>query len=114
VARSVRDVYLNVFQRSQHEIGRLWQMNQITVAQEHYCTAATQWIMVQLYPYVFGTERIGRRLVAAETGGQLSHSAIVAREYGLPAVVGVRDAIRLIREGQFVVVDGTAGTVHLE
>lgn len=68
---SVRDVYLHVFQPAQHEIGRLWQMNEISVAQEHYCTAATQLIMSQLYPYIFGTERAGRTLVAACVGGEL-------------------------------------------
>ncbi|MGD9047491.1 MAG: cobalamin-dependent protein [Anaerolineae bacterium] len=68
---SIKDVYLHVFQRSQYEIGRLWQMNQITVAQEHYCTAATQLIMSQLYPHLFGTDRIGRRLVATCVGDEL-------------------------------------------
>jgi pyruvate,water dikinase len=52
--------------------------------------------------------------VVAETGGQLSHSAIVAREYGLPAVVNVKNATRLIREGQRVIVDGTRGKVYLQ
>lgn len=52
--------------------------------------------------------------VVAETGGQLSHSAIVAREYGLPAVVNVKDATRLIREGQALVVDGNLGRVFLK
>ena len=49
-----------------------------------------------------------------EVGGQLSHGAIVAREYGLPAVVNVPDATRRIRDGQTVTVDGTAGRVYLE
>jgi methanogenic corrinoid protein MtbC1 len=61
---SVKDIYLHVFQYTQREIGRLWQMNQLTVGQEHYCTAATQLIMTQLYPHIFETSRIGRRLVA--------------------------------------------------
>ena len=52
--------------------------------------------------------------IVAETGGQLSHAAIVAREYGLPAVVGVKDATRLIQDGQRVSVDGNRGRVHLE
>ena len=52
--------------------------------------------------------------IVAETGGQLSHAAIVAREYGLPAVVGVKNATRLIREGQPVSVDGGRGRVYLE
>ncbi|MBN1642751.1 MAG: hypothetical protein JXA09_16060 [Anaerolineae bacterium] len=51
--------------------------------------------------------------IVAETGGQLSHSAIVAREYGLPAVVNVKNATRLIREGEPVVVDGSHGHVYV-
>jgi len=51
--------------------------------------------------------------IVAESGGQLSHSSIIAREYGLPAVVGVRDATRLIRDGQEITVDGTSGRVYL-
>jgi methanogenic corrinoid protein MtbC1 len=68
---SVRDVYLHVFQRAQHEIGRLWQTNRLSVAQEHYCTAATQLIMSQLYPYVFSTEKNGRVLVGTCVAGDL-------------------------------------------
>jgi methylmalonyl-CoA mutase cobalamin-binding domain/chain len=68
---SVHDIYLHVFQRSQHEIGRLWQTNEITVAEEHYCTAATQLIMSQLYPLIFAAPRANRRLVAACVGGDL-------------------------------------------
>lgn len=72
----VRDVYLHVFQRSQYEIGRLWQCNQISVAQEHLCTAATQFIMSQLYPQIFATERKNRRVVAACIGGDLHEVGI--------------------------------------
>jgi methanogenic corrinoid protein MtbC1 len=68
---SVKDLYLYVFQRSQYEIGRLWQMNQVSVAQEHYCTAATQLIMSQLYSRIFATEKNGRTLVATCVGGDL-------------------------------------------
>ncbi len=68
---SVRDIYLNVFQRTQREIGRLWQINRVSVAQEHFCTAATQLIMSQLYPRIFATEKVGRRLVATCVGGEL-------------------------------------------
>ena len=73
VARNVevKDIYLHVFQRTQYEIGRLWQINRISVAQEHFCTAATQLIMSQLYPHIFRTERVGRRLVATCVGGEL-------------------------------------------
>lgn len=68
---AVRDIYLHVFQPSQFEIGRLWQTNKISVAQEHFCTAATQMIMSQLYPYIFTTEKKGRQLVISCVGGEL-------------------------------------------
>jgi pyruvate,water dikinase len=51
--------------------------------------------------------------VVAETGGALSHCAITAREYGLPAVVGVHGATREIPDGAIVTVDGAAGTVRI-
>ena len=51
--------------------------------------------------------------VVAETGGDLSHPAITAREFGIPAVVGVPGATTVLRDGDLVTVDGTAGTVRL-
>ena len=51
--------------------------------------------------------------VVVETGGMLSHAATVAREFGIPCVVLVKDATRIIREGDTVTVDGAAGTVHI-
>jgi len=47
--------------------------------------------------------------IVTDRGGTLSHSAIVAREYGIPAVVGSRDATRLIPDGVRIRVDGTLG-----
>jgi pyruvate,water dikinase len=51
--------------------------------------------------------------VVAEIGGPLSHSSIVAREYGIPAVLAVGDATRRIHSGQTITVDGTLGRVTL-
>jgi phosphohistidine swiveling domain-containing protein len=51
--------------------------------------------------------------LVVEKGSMLSHSAIVAREMGIPAVVGVREATRRIRDGQRVRLDGAAGKVYL-
>ena len=48
-----------------------------------------------------------------ETGGMMTHGAIVAREYGIPAVMGTGVATKRIRDGQMITVDGTAGTVKL-
>ncbi|MGN7198566.1 PEP/pyruvate-binding domain-containing protein [Arthrobacter sp. SAFR-044] len=46
-----------------------------------------------------------------EMGGVISHGAVVAREYGIPAVVGVAEATVRLRDGQSITVDGAAGTV---
>ena len=67
----LRDVYRHVFEPVQQEIGRLWQLNQLSVAQEHFCTAATQHIMTQLYGRMFSTEQSDRRAVAMCVGGEL-------------------------------------------
>ena len=67
----IKEIYLNVFQLSQSEIGRLWQLNRVTVAHEHFHTAATQTIMSQLYPYIFASSKNGHNLVATSVGGEL-------------------------------------------
>jgi pyruvate,water dikinase len=51
--------------------------------------------------------------VVTDTGGILSHCAIVAREYAIPAVVGTGLATTTIQDGQLVEVDGNAGLVRL-
>ena len=51
--------------------------------------------------------------VVTDVGGPLSHSSIVAREYGIPAVLGTGVATRRIPDGARVRVDGDAGTVTL-
>lgn len=49
----------------------------------------------------------------AEVGGRLSHGAIVAREYGIPAVMDVAEATQRLHDGQWVRLDGAAGTVEI-
>lgn len=51
--------------------------------------------------------------IVMETGGPISHGAVVAREYGIPAVVGVAGATERIRDGQRIHVDGGSGRVRL-
>ncbi|GAA3447054.1 rifamycin-inactivating phosphotransferase [Planomonospora venezuelensis] len=51
--------------------------------------------------------------LVTEVGGLMTHGAVIAREYGLPAVVGVEQATRLIRDGQRIRVDGTDGYVQI-
>jgi pyruvate,water dikinase len=52
--------------------------------------------------------------VVMEMGGYLSHGAIVAREYGIPAVVNVPGLLDIVRDGQSLIVDGTTGWVVVE
>jgi pyruvate,water dikinase len=49
--------------------------------------------------------------VVTDTGGVLSHCAVVAREYGIPAVIGTGNASAIIKDGDLLDVDGLAGTV---
>ena len=52
--------------------------------------------------------------VALDMGGQTSHTAILARSLGIPAVLGLRDVSRQVREGEFIIVDGTDGEVIID
>jgi rifampicin phosphotransferase len=53
------------------------------------------------------------RGLVTEVGGLMTHGAVIAREYGLPAVVGVENATRLIKDGQRIRVHGTEGYVEI-
>jgi methanogenic corrinoid protein MtbC1 len=67
----VRDIYRQVFQPVQHEIGRLWLINEVSVAQEHYITAVTQLSMAHFYDRMFVGEEYGRTVVVACVGNEL-------------------------------------------
>ena len=88
--------------------------------------------IVRLVPTLEGIDRIGRGEilvtkftdpgwtpifhllggVVTESGSLLSHAAAISREYGIPAVLGLKSAMRLLRDGQRVRIDGTNGTVE--
>src|SRR6187551_2649236 len=51
--------------------------------------------------------------LVTEVGGLMTHGAVIAREYGLPAVVGVENATRIIKDGQLIRVNGAAGYVEI-
>jgi methanogenic corrinoid protein MtbC1 len=72
----IKEIYEYIFQVSQYEVGRLWQCNKITVAHEHYCTAATQQIMSGLYHHIFSAKRKGKTLVACSISGELHELGI--------------------------------------
>ncbi|MEO0258220.1 MAG: cobalamin-dependent protein [candidate division WOR-3 bacterium] len=70
---SLRDIYLKVFEPVLKEVGRLWQMRQITVVHEHYATAVTQFVMSLLYEkFLTSYERKGTRpvFVGSTTKGE--------------------------------------------
>ncbi|MBJ7331580.1 MAG: hypothetical protein JHC95_16925 [Solirubrobacteraceae bacterium] len=67
------------------------------------CTVHTDPGWALLFPTAAG--------VIVERGSHLSHAAVVAREFGIPAVIGVPDITRILRDGERVRIDGDAGTV---
>nr|MBA2499638.1 cobalamin B12-binding domain-containing protein [Chitinophagaceae bacterium] len=73
---TIASVYDNIFKVTQQEIGLLWQNSMITVAHEHYCTAATQSIMSTLYPYIFTSEKKERKMLACSISGDLHEMGI--------------------------------------
>jgi phosphohistidine swiveling domain-containing protein len=75
-------------------------------AGEILVTQATDPGWTPVFPLVSG--------LVLEIGGQLSHGAIVAREYGIPAVLNVQGAMRRIRDGQVIIVDGNTGKVFMD
>ena len=80
-------------------------------------------IMLEVARFTEGTTRLGpgtlyrsvQHLLASglitEVGGLMTHGSVVAREYGLPAVVGVGGATERLATGQRIRLDGTAGTI---
>ncbi|MCM3772475.1 MULTISPECIES: phosphoenolpyruvate synthase [Priestia] len=56
---------------------------------------------------------VGIKGLVTEVGGLMTHGAVIAREYGLPAVVGVENATRLIKDGQRIRVHGTEGYIEI-
>jgi len=72
---SIKEIYLNLFQVTQNETGRLWQIRKISVAQEHFITAATQMIMSQLYPYIFIGGKKTKSIIVSCINGELHELA---------------------------------------
>lgn len=72
----IKDIYLNVFQPVQREIGRLWQLNKVSVAKEHYSTSVTQLIMSQLYSYILSPEKNSFKAITTCVGDELHELGI--------------------------------------
>ena len=67
---SVPELYLEVIQPAQYEIGRLWQANLVSVADEHIATSVSQLALSMLYPSIPRDAPNGRRVVVACVGGE--------------------------------------------
>ncbi len=68
---AVPDLHLKVIQEAQHEIGRLWQANRCTIAQEHVATAISQLALARLYQHLPRASRNERRVMFACVEGEL-------------------------------------------
>ena len=66
----IADIYQHIFQPAQREVGRLWQVNQITVAQEHYCTAATEMLMSEVHEHLGSGPNDGHLFVGTCVAGE--------------------------------------------
>jgi methanogenic corrinoid protein MtbC1 len=121
----IRGLYLEVFQPAMGEVGRLWQENRITVADEHLATAITQAAMARLYDQVFaGSAAPGPLLVAAcadqerhEMGLRMICDVLEMEGWDtvfLGASVPVEDLVRMVldREPQVVALSASI-TPHL-
>jgi MerR family transcriptional regulator, light-induced transcriptional regulator len=67
----IRNIYLDILQPVQREIGNLWHANKISVAQEHYCTGLTQLAIAQLYPRLFTASPKKHSMIATCVSGEL-------------------------------------------
>lgn len=68
---SVIDIYRGILQPAQYEIGRLWEVNEITVATEHMATAITQYVMARLYPHLEIPEDLHGNAIVTGVSGEL-------------------------------------------
>lgn len=66
---SAHDAYIGVFVPVQHELGRMWHMNEVSIAEEHFATATTQMVMAQVMEYTPRMPRDGRVMLAASVQG---------------------------------------------
>jgi methanogenic corrinoid protein MtbC1 len=75
---SIKDIYLQVLQPVQYELGRLWHIREISVAHEHFASSVTQLVMAQLYPYICteGKEKEKGTMVAVCVSGELHEIGI--------------------------------------
>jgi len=62
---SVKDLYLELFQRSMYQVGKLWEENKVSVATEHMATAITEGLLQLVYPLLFSADHVGKTAIVA-------------------------------------------------
>jgi MerR family transcriptional regulator, light-induced transcriptional regulator len=67
---SMKEIFVDLFQRSLYEVGYLWETNQISVAHEHLCTSITETLVSQVYPRLFAEPHNGQQAVVTCTPGE--------------------------------------------
>ena len=72
----IRDIYLNVFQPVMREVGRLWQLNKVSIAQEHFASATTQLTISQFYPQILNSKPGGYSCLTACVGEELHEMGV--------------------------------------
>ncbi|MFW6025768.1 MAG: cobalamin B12-binding domain-containing protein [Candidatus Woesearchaeota archaeon] len=73
---SIEEIYLDIFQVAQREIGRLWHNNEISIAQEHYASLITQLIISQLYPEILSSSNNKAKVLTTAIGNELHEIGI--------------------------------------
>ena len=66
----IKDLYVNLFQRSLYEVGVLWETSEISVATEHFYTAVTESLISLAYPYMFASKYQGKKAIISCTPGE--------------------------------------------
>ncbi len=67
----VEVIYEDLFKTSHYNIGELWEQNKISVASENMATALTETLMTQLYPIIFNSQRVGKKIIVACVANEL-------------------------------------------
>lgn len=60
---AIRDLYVELFQKSMYKVGELWERNEISVAREHLATTITESLLSSTYPYIFTGEQTAKKAI---------------------------------------------------
>ena len=106
----IRDLYLQLFQRSLYRVGELWETNRISVATEHLATSITETLLTLVYPELFRTDHVGKKAVIScgtnefhQVGGRIVADILELNgwdSYFLGANTPVQDLVQYIDKTQ--------------